>query len=74
MGSFLSNLNGFAKILLFFGNLTLSIKTIPARPIYTLFGSLFMLLAFLVLFYQTGTSDLETLNSINININNQYWL
>lgn len=42
--------------------------------LYTLFGSLFMLLAFLVLFYNTGTRDLETLSLTNIQFINQRWL
>lgn len=42
--------------------------------LYTLFGSLFMLLAFLVIFYNTGTTDFELINLSEISYTNQRWL
>lgn len=44
--------------------------------LYTLFGSLFMLLAFLVIIYNVGRSDLEVLSLRDINFENQkiLWL
>lgn len=42
--------------------------------LYTLFGSLFMLLAFLVIFYHVGSTDFEVLSLADINFNQQRWL
>ena len=44
--------------------------------LYTLLGSLFMLLAFLVIIYQVGTSDLDMLSLIDIQFDSQklLWL
>ena len=44
--------------------------------LYTLFGSLFMLLAFLVIFYHVGSSDFEVISLTDIHFENQklLWL
>lgn len=42
--------------------------------LYTLFGSLFMLLAFLVIFYHVGSTDFEVLSLADISFENQRWL
>nr|YP_007475369.1 NADH dehydrogenase subunit 4 [Microbotryum lychnidis-dioicae]AGE14583.1 NADH dehydrogenase subunit 4 [Microbotryum lychnidis-dioicae] len=42
--------------------------------LYTLFGSLFMLLAFLVIFYHVGSTDFEVLSLADISFNHQRWL
>lgn len=44
--------------------------------LYTLFGSLFMLLAFLVIIYNVGTSDLQMISLADISFDNQkiLWL
>lgn len=39
--------------------------------LYTLFGSLFMLLAFLVIFYHVGSSDFEVISLADISFDNQ---
>ncbi|SGY28118.1 BQ5605_C082g12986 [Microbotryum silenes-dioicae] len=41
--------------------------------LYTLFGSLFMLLAFLVIFYHVGSTDFEVLSLADISFNHQRW-
>ena len=42
--------------------------------LYTLFGSLFMLLAFLVIFYHVGSTDFEVLSLADISFESQRWL
>lgn len=42
--------------------------------LYTLFGSLFMLLAFLVIFYHVGSTDFEVLSLADISFEQQKWL
>nr|YP_010338854.1 NADH dehydrogenase subunit 4 [Neorhodella cyanea]UNJ18804.1 NADH dehydrogenase subunit 4 [Neorhodella cyanea] len=42
--------------------------------IYTLIGSLFMLIAFLVIFFETGSTDLQFLWNINFSENRQFFL
>lgn len=42
--------------------------------LYTLFGSLFMLLAFLVIFYHVGSSDFEVISLADISFESQRWL
>ncbi len=42
--------------------------------LYTLFGSLFMLLAFLVIIYNVGTSDLQMISLSDISFDSQKWL
>ena len=42
--------------------------------LYTLFGSLFMLLAFLVIFYHVGSTDFEVLSLADISFEHQRWL
>ncbi len=42
--------------------------------LYTLFGSLFMLLAFLVIIYNVGTSDLQMISLADISFESQKWL
>lgn len=42
--------------------------------LYTLFGSLFMLLAFLVIFYHVGSSDFEVISLADISFESQKWL
>lgn len=42
--------------------------------LYTLFGSLFMLLAFLVIFYHVGSTDFEMISLVDISLANQRWL
>jgi NADH-ubiquinone oxidoreductase chain 4 len=44
--------------------------------LYTLFGSLFMLLAFIIIIYNIGTSDLQMLSFVDISFENQklLWL
>ena len=39
--------------------------------LYTLFGSLFMLLSFLVIIYNVGTSDLELISFADISFDSQ---
>ena len=39
--------------------------------LYTLFGSLFMLLAFLVIIYNVGTSDLQMISLADISFESQ---
>jgi NADH-ubiquinone oxidoreductase chain 4 len=42
--------------------------------LYTLFGSLFMLLAFLVILYHVGSTDFEVLSLADISFESQRWL
>ena len=42
--------------------------------LYTLFGSLFMLLAFLVIIFNVGTSDIQLISLADIDFENQKWL
>ena len=42
--------------------------------LYTLLGSLFMLLAFLVIFYHVGSTDFEVLSLTDISFESQRWL
>ncbi len=44
--------------------------------LYTLFGSLFMLLSFVSLYYITGTTDIETLSTVDLSFDTQkiLWL
>jgi NADH-ubiquinone oxidoreductase chain 4 len=42
--------------------------------LYTLFGSLFMLLAFLVIFYHVGSTDFEVISLADISFESQKWL
>ena len=42
--------------------------------LYTLLGSLFMLLAFLVIFYHVGSSDFEVISLADISFDRQRWL
>jgi NADH-ubiquinone oxidoreductase chain 4 len=42
--------------------------------LYTLFGSLFMLLAFLVIFYHVGSTDFEVISLADISFENQKWI
>jgi NADH-ubiquinone oxidoreductase chain 4 len=42
--------------------------------LYTLLGSLFMLLAFLVIIYHVGSTDLEVISLADISFENQKWI
>lgn len=42
--------------------------------LYTLFGSVFMLVAIIFIFIETGTTDIQELLKLDIPINYQYWL
>ena len=42
--------------------------------LYTLLGSLFMLLAFLVIFYHVGSSDFEVISLADLSFDSQRWL
>lgn len=42
--------------------------------LYTLFGSLFMLLAFLFIYYNVGSTDFEVLSLADISFENQQWI
>jgi NADH-ubiquinone oxidoreductase chain 4 len=42
--------------------------------LYTLFGSLFMLLAFLIIFYHVGSTDFEVISLTDISFESQRWL
>ena len=42
--------------------------------LYTLFGSVFMLVAIIFIYLETGTTDIQTILSFNIEQKYQYWL
>ena len=42
--------------------------------LYTLFGSVFMLVAIIFIYLETGTTDIQTILSFNIDQKYQYWL
>ena len=42
--------------------------------LYTLFGSVFMLIAIIFIYLETGTTDIQTILSFNIEQKYQYWL
>ena len=42
--------------------------------LYTLFGSVFMLIAIIFIYLETGTTDIQTILSFNIDQKYQYWL
>ena len=42
--------------------------------LYTLFGSVFMLVAIIFIYMETGTTDIEELLNLDISTNYQYWL
>ena len=56
------------------GNNTIRIRAAFLLFLYTLFGSLFMLIAFIVIYYNIGSSDFQVISLHNISLESQKYL